>query len=329
MAKVRKRRRRQKFLNRKRLWVIAGILVILIASGIAFAHSRQAADKSPHYHTMTVAKEDNFVLTGKVAANERQVLALPDGKLQNLNVADGDHVVRGETILTTTYTASQDSGDQPASASSNNGDDNSDSDASSQSSTTDSQDNASQPTSPNVSTVQQTNTLTAPYSGYVSVDQSKQGQPIITLYSDSLQFAGEVSEYDYNKVRNGTDLHVTALASHQKEVTPVNYVAMIPAKDSGNTAKYKVTASLKSSRFIIGQTLRATVSQDGVRLPKSAVVKKHVYIVDDDGRVRESQISGHAVNGSFVATAGVYSGDRVVTNPGHHLKNKMRINNDD
>ena len=33
-------------------------------------------------------------------------------------------------------------------------------------------------------------TLTAPFAGYVTVDQSKQNAPVITLYSDTLQFVG-------------------------------------------------------------------------------------------------------------------------------------------
>ena len=47
-------------------------------------------------------------------------------------------------------------------------------------------------------------TLVAPYSGYVSIDQSKEDAPVVTLYSDNLQFVGQVSEYDYDKLHQST-----------------------------------------------------------------------------------------------------------------------------
>lgn len=312
MAQHQRPRHNHPLFKKKRWWIILIIVLIVLTGGVAYARQNQHKDTTPRYQTMRVGKQADFALTGKVAANEQQVLTLPEGKLQSLNVKDGDHVVQGQTILTTYYDASQDPTTDTDNASPNAAANDNQSD---------------QAAAPQI--VRRTNTLTAPYSGYVSVDQSKQGQPVITLYSDSLQFAGKVSEYDYSKLHNGTNLHVKALATNHTETTPVNYLSLIPAKDSGNNAKYKVTANLNPQKFMIGQTLRATIAQDGVRIPNAAVVHHHVYIVDSDGRARYAKVSGHAVNGSFIATDGVDAGDKIVTNPDHQLKNHMRINQHD
>ena len=55
------------------------------------------------------------------------------------------------------------------------------------------------------------------------------------------------------------------------------------------------------------------------------VTKAHLA----DGRARAVNVSGHAVNSYYLVTDGVDAGDRIVTNPGRHLKNNARVDQDD
>ena len=58
---------------------------------------------------------------------------------------------------------------------------------------------------------------------------------------------------------------------------------------------------------------------------KSAVRHGKVFVVDSDNRVRETDVSGRAVNSSYVVTDGVDAGDRIVTNPNSKLKNNAKV----
>lgn len=299
----------------RRNWIIAGLIIILvlIIGGLIMAkHRRQSQDKH-HYDTMTVSKQADFVLTGKIQASQQQILAVPQGQVQSINVNNGDHVVAGQALLTTKQTISQDD-DSDSSSDNQAGPANSDSNANSQASTT---------------TTTVTRTLTAPYSGYLQVDNSKQGAPVLTLYSDGLQFNAEVSEYDYSKLHNGTPLHVKALATNREQTTPVSYLSVIPSKNStSNNAKYQLRANVNGQEFMDGQTAKASVSQDGFRIPKSAVKNGYVFVMDGQ-RVRRVHVSGQAVNSYYLVTDGVDQGDKIITNPDHKLKNHQKVKQDD
>lgn len=351
----RSNRRFRLLATRRRRWLMLGsaILIVVIVIVAVRGMNNKEADR-PKYRTMRVTSQADFALTGKVEPTQTQVLSLPAGKLQDLNVKNGDHVTQGETILTMHDQDSQDSavelqGDLTKSQQQvrsqqqtinslqqqlNGADPNEQGDLQSQ--LTEAR-NAYADAQASVSATQNrlnnTNSkvnqaLTAPYAGYVTVDQSKQGAPVVTLYSDSLQFTGQVSEYDYAKLHNGTNLHVKALATNRTETTPVTYLAKVPTRNSGNNSKYEVTANLNADKFMAGQTAKAFIAQVGVRIPKSAVQHGRVFVVED-GRARAVNVSGHTVNNYYVVTDGVDAGDRIVTDPGQYLKNNTRIDQDD
>ena len=50
-----------------------------------------------------------------------------------------------------------------------------------------------------------------------------------------------------------------------------------------------------------------------------------LFVVDSDNRVRETDVSGRAVNSSYIVTDGVDAGDRIVTNPNSKLKNNAKV----
>jgi HlyD family secretion protein len=297
--------------------MIISILVILILVIVGIQHSNAKKDKSQsEYSTMKVTAQPSFNLTGKIEPVETQVLTLPSGKLQNLNVKNGDHVVQGQAILTM------------------HNDDLQNQVAELQSQLTQSQASSSDDQSSNGPSMQQqlknvsgkvNQTLVAPYSGYVSVDQSKESAPVVILYSDNLQFVGQVSEYDYDKLHQSTDLRVKALATNHVANTQVNYLATIPTKGSGNNTRYEVTASVNANKFMAGQTAKASIKQDGILIPKKAVRNGKVFVVGTDGHARKTKVSGHAVNSSYVVSDGIDEGDRIVINPNSKLKNNAKV----
>ncbi|WP_076460785.1 efflux RND transporter periplasmic adaptor subunit [Limosilactobacillus caccae] len=347
------------FSSRKRRWLLAiGLVIVVLLVVVAIRHANGQQDQQEHeYNILKVSAQSDFALNGKIAPVQTQTLTLPSGNLQSLNVKNGDHVTQGQAILTMHNDDTQDSvtdlqGDLQKSQRTMNaqqqtianlrqqmgGMSSSDEGYSDlQSQLTEAQ-NAYADAQASVNATQQrlnttagkvNQTLTAPFAGYVTIDQSKQGAPVVTLYSDTLQFVGQVSEYDYAKFHQDASLRVKALATNHAENTRVNYLAVVPSKDSGNNSKYELTANVNGTKFMAGQTAKALLKQDTLQIPKAAVRHGKVFIVDGDGRVRASQVSGHAVNSYYVVDDGLDAGDRIVTNPNKHLKDNMKVDHDD
>ncbi len=351
----RKPRLRRLFATRRRRWItIGGVIIILLLIVIAVRHNNaQKAAEKTEYNVLKVTSQTDFNLTGKIEPVQTQTLTLPSGNLQSLNVKDGDHVTQGEAILTMHNSNTQDSvAELQADLSKSqrtmnaqqqtvnnlrqqlNGMTSGDEGYADLQSQLNEAQNAYADAQASVASTQQrlntasskvNQTLTAPFAGYVTVDQSKQNEPVVTLYSDSLQFVGQVSEYDYSKLHQSINIKVTALATKRTADTQVSYLATIPTKNSGNNTKYEVTANVNANKFMAGQTAKASVKQDGVQIPKSAVRHGKVFVVGANDRVRETEVSGHAFNSSYIVTDGVDAGDRIVTNPNSKLKDNAKV----
>lgn len=338
--------------NRHRWWYLAAAVLVILGLVTYVVGRRRASDhQKPRYRTSAAVAQGSFNISGKIQPTQTQVLTLPDGKLQNLNVKNGDHVSRGQALLTVTNQESKDN------ALSLQGDvSKSQQDLQSQQQTinqlnqqlgqmsstdegyADLQSQLSQARAAyqdaqsslslsqnrlNEANNQAHQTLVAPYDGYVTVNTSKSSEPVVTIYSDTLQFAGKVSEYDYAKVRQGDTLKVRALATRHTQKTPITFLSRVPAKASGNNSRYELTANVEGKKFIDGQTAKAALSQDGVQIPKSAVVGHHVFIKEGN-HYRKTRVSGHAENSFFIVSDGVDDGDQVVVNPDGKLKNGTR-----
>lgn len=351
----RKSRLRRLVSTKKRRWIVgitALIVIILIFTAIHHANKADKAAKSD-YHIMSVVAQPNFNLTGKIEPVQTQTLTLPSGNLQRLNVKNGDHVTQDEAILTMHNDNTQDSvaelqadlskSQRTMSAQQQtvnnlrqqlNGMSSGDEGYTDLRSQLSEAQNAYADAQASVSSTQQrlntasgkvNQTLTAPFAGYVTVDQSKQNEPVVTLYSDNLQFVGQVSEYDYSKLHQSTNLRITALATNRSTNSQVSYLATIPTKNAGNNTKYEVTANVNANQFMAGQTAKAAIKQDGVQIPKTAVRHGKVFVVGADKRVRETKVSGQAVNSAFIVTDGIDAGDRIVTNPNRKLTDNAKV----
>ncbi|HIW69799.1 MAG TPA: biotin/lipoyl-binding protein [Candidatus Limosilactobacillus merdipullorum] len=349
----RRQRLRRLTHSRYHWWYLLLLVIVIIVASAMVIHVRgQRRAQQPHYRTTNAVAQGNFSVNGKIQPTQTQVLTLPDGRVNQLNVKNGDHVSRGQALLTVTNQESQDDalqiqGDvqkgqqdlqaqqqtinqlqQQMAKMSSSDDGYADLQAQlsqAQSAYRDAQ--AGLTVSQNrlqAANSRANQTLTAPYDGYVTVDNSKSGVPVVTIYSDTLEFQGRVSEYDYNKLHQGTTLRVTALATKHSQKSPVTFLSRIPVKSSGNNTQYELSANVDSHDFMDGQTAKAVLEQDEVRIPKSAVHAKHVFVKDGQ-RVHRTKVSGHAENSFFIVTDGIDEGDQVVTNSDRHLKNGMRI----
>lgn len=335
--------------HRKTTIGTAIVLVLLIGMGIINKIKQNKAALSSRYVVAKVAKTTPLTLTGTVAAQQQQVLSLPSGKVQSIGVANGQKVSEGDPLVTTysesaneeltdakqelakaqrNVTAQQNnvsaaqSEDGTASGSAS-------SVAQAQASLADAQSDVTAAQN-KVNTLSQkvTQTLTAPFDGTVTVDDTKQDAPVITIYSNDLKLKTKVSEYNYSKLKTGQAIHVRALATGKQADTTISYLATVPTTNSqSNGASYEVDADLSSKDFMDGQTVKASVAQNQLRIPKSSVKNGQVYVVKN-GKAKAVAVSGKRVNEYFEVKSGVKAGQQIVTNPDSKLHNGTKVSAD-
>ncbi|KRL02409.1 efflux RND transporter periplasmic adaptor subunit [Liquorilactobacillus capillatus] len=337
--------------------VILCLLVLLGAVYIIKKHQNNTAEaKAQKYSIYHVTKTADLALSGSVQAQKSQLLTNPDGKVQTVLVKNGDTVTEGQQLLTTHDTDEQETvttlqeqvnkarrtvlqAQQEANSSKSqlgklSATDDGYSDLQKQQ--TEAQ-NALADAQADQTEVQNKlqranakvdNTLTAPYAGTVQLDYSKTGEAEITLISNDLNISGEISEYDYDKVKVGQNVDVTATATGQKTNATISYLAKVPAADSKpNNAKYQFEAPL-NAKFLDGQTVKIAVPTSQVRLPKESVRKGQIYLVNNK-HVTKRNISGHVQNGYYLVKSGVTAGQKIIANPDSALKQGERIAADD
>ena len=331
--------------HRKTTIGTAIVLVLVIGMGIINKIKQNKAAQSSRYVVAKVAKTTPLTLTGTVAAQQQQVLSLPSGKVQSIGVANGQKVSEGDPLVTTysesaneeladakqelikaqrNVTAQQNNvsaAQKDAAAAS--------SVAQAQASLADAQSDVTAAQN-KVNTLSQkvTQTLTAPFDGTVTVDDTKQDAPVITIYSNDLKLKTKVSEYNYSKLKTGQAIHVRALATGKQADTTISYLATVPTKNSqSNDTSYEVDADLSSKDFMDGQTVKASVAQNQLRIPKSSVKNGQVYVVKN-GKAKAVAVSGKRVNEYFEVKSGVKAGQQIVTNPDSKLHNGTKVSAD-
>lgn len=337
--------------------VILCLLILLGAVYIVKKHQQSATNsETQKYSIYRVTKASDLTLSGSVQAQKSQLLTNPQGKVQTVFVKNGDSVTEGQQLLTTHDTDEQETvtslqsqvdkakrtvseAQQEVNSSksqlqklTSNDEGYSDlqkQQTEAQNDLTDAQ--ADQTEAQNKLQQANTkvdNTLTAPYSGIVQLDYSKTGEAEITLVSNDLNINGEVSEYDYNKIKVGQNINVTAAATGQKANVTISYLSKVPATDSkANNAKYQFEASLNAD-FLDGQTVKIAVTTSQLRLPEESVKNGQVYLVKKN-HVTKQKVSGHVQNGYFLVDSGVEAGQKIVANPNSALKQGERIDADD
>lgn len=335
--------------HRKTTIGTAIVLVLLIGMGIINKIKQNKAALSSRYVVAKVAKTTPLTLTGTVAAQQQQVLSLPSGKVQSIGVANGQKVSEGDPLVTT-YSESAneeltDAKQELAKAQQNNvsaaqkdaaaqsedgtASGSASSVAQAQASLADAQSDVTAAQN-KVNTLSQkvTQTLTAPFDGTVTVDDTKQDAPVITIYSNDLKLKTKVSEYNYSKLKTGQAIHVRALATGKQADTTISYLATVPTTNSqSNGASYEVDADLSSKDFMDGQTVKASVAQNQLRIPKSSVKNGQVYVVKN-GKAKAVAVSGKRVNEYFEVKSGVKAGQQIVTNPDSKLHNGTKVSAD-
>ena len=342
--------------NKRRVVVIVVIVSAVILGGALFfarQHKQKRVATETEYSVVKLQKQEPLTLMGKIEAQKTRVLQNPAGKINEVAVKNGQNVTQGQTLLTTYDQAAQQEAteqqttiaklqrslsstndqvknlQQQLAKLSSSADDYSDV----KKQLTDAQNDAAdvQADLTSAQTKKQqldkkiNGTLTAPYSGTVTVNYSTTGTPTIQLQGDAFQATGEVSEYSYQKLALNTKLSIKAVATKTKTTTQVAYLSTTSARDSQkNDAKYEFSAPV-SGNFIEGQTIKISVAQPGIKVPTSAIYRGKIFLVKQQHVSGKLLVKGTQKSGFVIVKNGLQAGQKIVRNPDSHLKNGSRV----
>ncbi|MCS8587259.1 biotin/lipoyl-binding protein [Leuconostoc falkenbergense] len=323
-------------------------LALLTATGVK-TYSRlvgPATTAKNKYQVYKVTSALPLTMSGKVVAEKTQSLNSPTGKLQQINVKDGQSVKNGDILLTVTATDVQDSissqqdvvnkanrAVSSASATLKNAQQSyNQADADTKMSLKDTVTQAQQALTDANGDLQDaqnklaelqgklTVSLKAPFDGVVSVsNDTKDGIPAITMNSSQKVLQANVSEYDYSKVHAGDNVTVSGIDGSPKQSTKITKIEQIPSSQGKGTTYYPFSASVNND-FLYGQSVKVKVPQSELKIPKSAVYKGSVYKVID-GKASRAQADLTQNGDTYIVNSGISKGEELVTNPDAKLTN--------
>lgn len=327
---------------------------LLAVTGVTTYHKmthKSDATVKTGYQSYTVTTSPALSMSGKVAASKTQMLNTPTGKLQQINVNNGQTVKSGDILLTVTNTDMQEAIDNQndmiaksnravnsaASALKNAQQSYNQADPEAKSALKDGVTQAQQAVTDANTDVQDAQNklvdlqnklnvnLTAPFDGIVSVDNNtKDGLPALTMNTTEKVLQATVSEYDYNKVHSGDKVTVSGIDGTPNQTTAIDKIEQIPAEKSKGTTYYPFSAHVNEN-FLYGQSVKVKVPQNDLKVPSTAVYKGNIYKIID-GKASRINADVTKIGTSYIVKSGVAKDEKVVLNPDSHLKNGEAIN---
>ncbi|MGB2575555.1 efflux RND transporter periplasmic adaptor subunit [Leuconostoc citreum] len=302
-------------------------------------HKTATKDKKG-YQSYTVTTTPALSMSGKVIASKTQVLNAPAGKLQQLNVSDGQKVHQGDILMTVNNPEAQEAVDAQkemmrqssragtsikdvAQQANNRANERGKGPSDSQSQQIINDANVDVQEAQNRLVALQskvTTAVTAPFDGIVSVDyNTKDGLPGLTLNAVDKVLKANVSEYDYHKLHSGDKLSVSGIDGTPTQETTITKIEQIPTDQGKGTTYYPFSATVNND-FLYGQSVKVKIQQSDLKIPKSAVYQGNLYKISDG---KAQRISADVVEAgtNYIVKSGIVKGEKIVLNPDSHLKN--------
>lgn len=341
--------------SKKIVFVVCGIAMFSLLSVTSLKvytkMSGHQENNKNQYQVYKVTSTLPLTMSGKIVAEKTQTLNVPTGKLQQLNVTDGQTVKNGDILLTVTVTDIQESissqqdvvnkanrAVNSAAATLKNAQQSyNQADVDTKPSLKDTVTQAQQAVADANGDLQDaqsklaelqgnlTMSLKAPFDGVVSVsNNTKDGIPSITINSSQKVLQANVSEYDYSKVKTGDTVTVSGIDGSPKQTTKISKIEQIPTGQGKGTTYYPFSANMNND-FLYGQSVEVKVPQSELKIPKSAVYKGSIYKVID-GKASRAKADLTKNDDTYIVNAGVSIGEKLITNPDSKLTNGEAVN---
>lgn len=182
--------------------------------------------------------------------------------------------------------------------------------------------------------------VTAKIAGTIALDttnNSNTGIPDMQIISDGQIIDGQVTEYDYAKLKQELAVTVMPVSNtdhYQGKIvtidqTPQATTSTTSTAQTGGSeaATYQFTVKI-DHKLTNGFNVQIRVPQNTIRLPAASLVKKagthYVYVVKKHKAYRQKVVV-KKVDGYWHLMSGLQPKTTIITNPDHHLKNGQEV----
>lgn len=153
--------------------------------------------------------------------------------------------------------------------------------------------------------------------GIVQVSSAPaEGQPIVSVISNSRIVIGSVTEFDYNKLKVGDKVSITSLNGNQKETGLITTISQIPnstastgSTEGSSVVSYNFTV-IPNASFQYGYTVQIGLANKDIIIPKSAVKNGQVKVKVGD-KFESRAIELEASRGQYKVLSGLKIGETI------------------
>lgn len=188
--------------------------------------------------------------------------------------------------------------------------------------------------------------VTAPFDGIVYVDQNGKTQatvPYATLVSPGTVVQASVTEYDYNKLKQGQKVEVMPANDERKIEGTITNISTLPESstatpslsaavsggknNSSSTSSYAFTVET-AEEIHNGFSVQVAVHFNQITVPKEVVIdrdgKQYVYTYKD-GKAHLTEVTVKDQGANYLVEKGLAMGDRYILNPDKKLKDNQEV----
>ncbi len=182
--------------------------------------------------------------------------------------------------------------------------------------------------------------VTAKIAGTIALDttnNSNTGIPDMQIISDGQIIDGQVTEYDYAKLKHELAVTVMPVSNtdhYQGKIVTIDQTPQAAAPTTGTAqtggseaATYQFTVKI-DHKLTNGFNVQIRVPQNTIRLPAASLVKKagtrYVYAIKKHKAYRQKVVV-KKVDGYWHLMSGLQPKTTIITNPDHHLKNGQEV----
>lgn len=184
--------------------------------------------------------------------------------------------------------------------------------------------------------------VTAKIAGTINIDTAitnNSGVPSMQIISDGQVIDGQVTEYDYLKLKPDMAVTVMPVSNADRFAGKIMTIDKTPQTATPTTGGQGGGSEVATYRFTVQMTTELTngfnvqirIPQETVRLPAKSLVKdgqdRYVYVVNQH-KVHRQKVEVQKEDGYWRLLSGVTLKSRIIANPSQHLKEGQEVQTD-
>jgi HlyD family secretion protein len=169
-------------------------------------------------------------------------------------------------------------------------------------------------------------TVKAKSSGIAKVNDAKEaGKPLVSISTADTVITGQISEYDYSKLKVGDKVGIKTLNLQQTITGVVDSIATTPEAETSSaqagskpaqtaTASYYTFSITPSKNLQVGYNVQISVSDERLLIPASAVKGGYVEVEKNGKFVKTAVKTQKSEQGQLQVLSGLKAGDIISRN---------------